>query len=475
MNVHLLLQFLAVPLVLMAAVWLVRNDRWMMLIAAVLFWLQAGIITANLLPVAVGIQPQLIVSNDFWTDRLGSMFAILTQVVVASSMTHAFIFFQYDDPDDPRDGRRLRFFYSCATLFMLAMTSVFFSNNLGLMWISVEATTLCSAPLVYFHRGKHALEATWKYLIICSVGIAFALFGTMFLFASSQHGAVAGGSLRLSDLLNNAGHLHYALLKLGYLFCLLGYGTKAGIFPLHSWLPDAHAEAPAPASAMLSGGLLNCALFAIWRISQVVNASGHSALPQIVEVSAGVITVFFASVFLIRQHGIKRLLAYSSIENVGLILTAIGLNSAPLFFILALNHSAAKVALFLLSGNIVQANGTKSLSEIRGLLTTSPHWTVLFILAAFAVTGTPPFGAFIAEWQLLAQVSQNNLWLVFMVLLGALALSFLSIMMHIGKVVCGKPREQAVLLPAVSSSLVPACLVLLTLICGLTVIPKFLW
>ncbi|HEY9790530.1 MAG TPA: proton-conducting transporter membrane subunit [Candidatus Obscuribacterales bacterium] len=475
MNLQLLLQFLTVPLALISVIWLVRNDSWMTRISAVLFWLQVAIVTANVLPVALGTQPELILSGDLRADRLGSMFIILTQVIAASSMTHAVIFFKFDEPDEPSTAQRLRFFYTCATLFLLAMTSVFFCNNLGLMWISVEATTLCSAPLVYFHRGKHALEATWKYLIICSVGIAFALFGTMFLFASSQHGAVEGGSLRLSDLLANAGHLHYALLKLGYLFCLLGYGTKAGVFPLHSWLPDAHAEAPAPASAMLSGGLLNCALFAIWRISQVVNASGHSALPQIVGVSAGVVTVLFASIFLIRQHGIKRLLAYSSIENVGLILTAIGLNSAPLFFILALNHSAAKVALFLLSGNIVQANGTKSLSEIRGLLSVNPYWTVTLILAVFAVTGAPPFGAFIAEWQLLAQVAQNNLWLVFVVLLGALALSFLSITMHIGKVVCGTPREQSVVLPPVSSTLVPACLIVLTLICGLTVIPKFLW
>ncbi len=469
-----LIQLLAVPLTLIVLVWLVKNTRALTLLAAFMFWAQAALVTHFLFPVLSGQSQTLTLLDDFSVDRLAALFALLTQVVVAGSMTHAHIFFQHEGAHSREDRQQMRIFYTCTTLFLVAMTSVFFCNNLGFLWISVEATTLCSAPLVYFNRTKHSLEAAWKYLMICSVGIAFALFGTMFIFASGQHGALPHGSLNLNELISHATLLQYPLLKIGFLFCLLGYGTKAGIFPLHSWLPDAHSEAPAPASAMLSGGLLNCALFAIWRISEVMIAAGHQALVHEIVINAGILTVLVASLFLIRQHGIKRLFAYSSIENVGLMLTAIGLGSGPLFFILALNHSAAKVALFLLSGNIIQATGTKELSQIRGLLLINPYWTVIFVLGAFAVTGAPPFGAFVAEWQLLVNITALNLWPAMIVILLALTLSFISVTMHVGKLVCGTPpNKQGTNLPPLRSSLVPAALILLTLLCGITAIPSF--
>lgn len=465
-------QLTAVPLVLVILTWMVRNVRTVTILAAVLFWTQCALVSIVLQPVLTGPEQRLVLSQDFSVDRLAARFAMLTQIVVASSMMHAHIFFKHEAAQTAVDHQQVRIFYTCATLFLLAMTSVFFCNNLGLLWISVEATTLCSAPLVYFHRNKHALEAAWKYLMICSVGIAFALFGTMFIFASSQYGAFTDGSLHFDQLVSRAGHLQYPFLRLGFLFCLLGYGTKAGIFPLHSWLPDAHSEAPAPASAMLSGGLLNCALFAIWRNAEIVVAAGHQSLVHYTSIYAGVLTVLFASVFLIKQHGIKRLFAYSSIENVGLMLSAIGLGSGPLFFILALNHSVGKASLFLLSGNIIQAAGTKELKDLRGLLVVNPYWTVLLLLGAFAVTGAPPFGAFAAEWQLLSRFTEIALWPVLAVLLIALALSFLAVTMHLGKVVCGAPHLQVAELPRVSSSLIPAALVLLTLLCGITALPK---
>lgn len=469
---HSLIQLTTIPLILLVSIWLLRNIRALTLLASLLFWAQAALVLFTLYPVLSAQSPALVLSADFSVDRIPAMFAVLTQIVVASSMTHAHIFFQHDGEDD---RWQIRIFYTCTTLFLVAMTSVFFCTNLGFLWIGVEATTLCSAPLVYFHRTKHSLEAAWKYLMICSVGIAFALFGTIFIFASSQHGASPEGSLNVNDLVAHGAVLEYPLLKLGFLFCLLGYGTKAGIFPLHSWLPDAHSEAPAPASAMLSGGLLNCALFAVWRISQVVIAAGHQQLIHQTLVGAGVLTVLVASLFLIRQHGIKRLFAYSSIENVGLMLTAIGLGSGPLFFILALNHSAAKVALFLLSGNIIQTTGTKALSEIRGLLVVNPYWTVLFVLASFAVTGAPPFGAFVAEWQLLRHATELKLWTVVTAMLVAIALSFISVTMHVGKLVCGTPHQLVASLPPVRSSIIPALLILVTLLCGITATPGLFW
>lgn len=466
---------LASPLLILMIVWTLRQTNTMTSLAAFLFWVQMGLVIYVLMPVLSGAATELTLVKEFSISHLGASFCVLTQLVVAASMTHAHLFFQRDDDQSADKLTQLRIFYTCSTLFLVAMTAVFFCNNLGFLWISIEATTLCSAPLVYFHKNKHALEAAWKYLMICSVGIAFALFGTMCIFASSQYGATPDGSLDLQVLLSNANLLQYPLLRLGFLFCLLGYGTKAGVFPLHSWLPDAHSEAPAPASAMLSGGLLNCALFGIWRISELVIASGHQQIIENTTITMGVLTVLVASIFLIRQHGIKRLFAYSSIENVGLMLTAIGLGSGPLFFVLALNHSAAKVALFLISGNIIQSTGTKSLNDIHGLLAAHPVWAIILLLGAFAVTGAPPFGAFAAEWLLLAKGADQHMWGVVGVLLTALVLSFLSVTMHVGKMVSGSPRENLVTFPVIQSSFMPALLIALTIVCGLTAAPKLLW
>jgi len=263
-------------------------------------------------------------------------------------------------------------------------------------------------------------------------------------------------------------------LQLGYIFCLLGYGTKAGVFPLHSWLPDAHSEAPAPASAMLSGALLNCALFAIMRITDLVKLTPHHDLATILPIDWGAITAVAAALLLVYQSGIKRMWAYSSIENVGIMLIAIGLGSHALFFLQALNHSVAKVALFLLSGNIIQECGTKELSKIRGVLKSSPVLGILFAIAAAAVTGTPPFGAFIAEWMILARNADAHNWAIICMLLAALALSFVAICMHVGRILMGPARPNQLKFSSVSNSIVPAILCVCALALGMSNLPLML-
>ncbi len=302
--------------------------------------------------------------------------------------------------------------------------------------------------------------------LCCWLHFAFALFGTVLIFASSQHGAGSHGTLNISELLRSGGTLNYPLLRLGFVFCLLGYGTKAGIFPLHSWPPDAHSKAPAPASALLSATLLNSALFAIFRISEIVSA--HGTLARQILLVLGTITVVAASFSLVRQFGLKRLWAYSSIENVGLMLVAIGLASPDLFFLQALNHSLAKVALFLLSGNIIQATGTKELSEIKGLLALSPTWAVLLGMAAFAVTGAPPFGSFISELYILVESADKHLWVVVIALTFALTLSFIAVCIHVGRLIWGTERPSFTAFRPVASSVFPAILLLCSLLAGTT-------
>jgi hydrogenase-4 component F len=449
-----------------------RIDQLRRLIIVVI-WLHAIVAAILCAPVLTGSASLVRFTPDFAIDRIGASFLMLTNFVAACSLSHSPTFFRNESlfagKNVPPQHERL--FYASALLFVLAMNFVFVSDNLGLLWVSIEATTLFSAGLVYFSRDKHALEATWKYLMVCSVGIAFALLGTILIFAASQHGAVPGGSLNVRQLLGCAKQLEPKLLELGYIFCLLGYGTKAGIFPLHTWLPDAHSEAPAPASAMLSGALLNCALFAIWRVTELVRLTEHHAICETVPMFWGALTALAAGLFLVHQNGIKRLWAYSSIENVGIMLVAIGLGSPLLFFLQALNHSVAKVALFLLSGNIIQYYKTKDLSQIRGLLQVSPTCGILFAICAAAVTGMPPFGAFIAEWLILAKSADAMQGKAVAVLLIALAISFVAVSIHVSKILWGVPKHEVVQIATFSKYLIPSLLCLCTIVLGLTALP----
>jgi hydrogenase-4 component F len=441
------------------------------LISAILAWVQVAVVSFVVQPLLHSEIPRLIFAPGLNLDRIGACFVILTTVVMACCVTHADYFFQTEvKTEENADSWHMRIFYACIHLFLLAMTFVFMCDNLGYLWIGIETTTLSSAPLVYFDRTKNALEASWKYLIICSVGIAFALLGTVFIFASSQHGAGTGallpGTLTISDLIAHATTLNFPLLRLGFIFCLIGYGTKAGVFPLHSWLPDAYSEAPAPASAMLSAALCNCALFGIWRIVQIAQATNTHAPTFELVAALGTITVVAASLLLIRQHSFKRLWAYSSIENIGIMLVAIGIGSGGLFLLQAINHSLGKAAVFLLSGNIIQASGTKKLSGLHGILKSSPVWGGLLALATLSVTGSPPFGSFISEISILVASANSSHWILAIFLIIAIALSFVAISTHVGAVLFGGAKPGFTSKQPLRASLMPALLLCCALVLG---------
>ncbi len=444
-------------------------------ITAAAYWVEALIIGCIFWPILMGQTQGLVINENFRIDRLAVCFLLLTAFVFAAALTHADFLFGQEETDEHGTLKsvRLKTFYLCINLFFLSMCSIFVSNNLGCLWMSIEATTLSSAPLVYFERTKNALEATWKYLIVCSVGIALALLGTVFIFAASQHGHLEQGTLIITDLISQADKLDYPLMRFGFILCLLGYGTKAGIFPLHSWLPDAHSEAPAPASAILSGALLNGALFGIWRITQIIMGSHfHNQIMQIL-LGMGAITVLAAALFLIRQHGFKRMWAYSSIENVGIMLVAIGLGSAALFFLQAINHSIVKVALFLLSGNIVHAGGSKKLYNLHGILKSCPAWGCLLTLGLFAITGAPPFGTFLSKISILAVLADRGSWILIGILLFATSLAFMSLSVHVGRVLFGGAKTDFQAFKVFQTSVVPIILLCCSVILGLVIFPSY--
>lgn len=329
-------------------------------------------------------------------------------------------------------------FTGCLLLFLAAMTLVTVSQNLGLLWVAVEATTLASAPLIYFHRHHRSLEATWKYLLICSVGIALALLGNFCLAVAAPSSNGRSTPLLLGSLIQSAPRFNVLWLKAAFLFLLVGYGTKMGLAPLHTWLPDAHSESPSVISALLSGALLNCAFVGILRAQQVCAAAGQAEFSQHLLLGFGLISMTVAAVFIVGQTDYKRMLAYSSVENMGILALGVGLGGAATFgaTLHAVNHSLTKAMLFLLAGNILTVCKTKSTTDVRGLLRILPASGALWLMGLFAITGSPPFGPFLSEFTILkAALDQGHPWVAaaYLILLAVIFIGMATIMLRMAQ------------------------------------------
>ncbi len=469
------------PLIILIASFFAPGTTVLARLTALLMWIQCIVVFFGFGHSILHHSPHVKLYAGFRIDGTTSVFMVLTTIVMAAALTHAVGFFAREAlSEHPPTVRSIRQFYGFSALLLLSMYMVIAADNIGLLWVSVEATTLLSAPLVYFHRSRTSLEAAWKYLIICSVGIAFALFGTAIIYSASQRVPGFGdGSLSVYWLTSHASLMPMGMLRLAFVFILLGYGTKAGLFPMHNWLPDAHSEAPAPASAVLSGALLNCALIAIWRVAGIMDAAGQSVFVRNTLLPMSVITVVVASLFLIKQHDIKRLLAYSSMENVGLMGVAIALRSSSGFALQAVNHSLVKVALFLLAGNLLQQFGTKQLSKMRGLLAVSLYQAMLLFAGAIAVAGTPPFGSFLSEWQILSRAADSNSVLTVIALCVCLAIAFIALSVQFSGVILGdevsSSKEAGIVqASALSAGIVPTILLITSLLLGIALTPAIL-
>jgi hydrogenase-4 component F len=343
------------------------------------------------------------------------------------------------------------------------------SHRFGLLWVAIEATTLASAPLIYFHRQHRSLEATWKYLMICSVGIALALLGNFFLaVAASNHGGPPV-PLVLEELILAAPHLHIPWLKAAFLLFLVGYGTKMGLAPLHTWLPDAHSEAPSVVSALLSGALLNCAFLGILRVQQVCVAAGEAAFGQELLVGFGLLSMAVAAVFIVGQADYKRMLAYSSVEHMGILTLGVGLGGAATFgaMLHAVNHSLTKAMLFLVAGNILAVYQSKATSEVRGVLRVLPVSGMLWVAGLFAVTGSPPFGPFLSEFTILKAALDQGRPVVAIAYLVFLAMIFVGMMTIVLRMAQGGSQREARVPEAVLATIPPAALGVLVLLLGL--------
>lgn len=407
-------------------------------------------------------------------DALSAWMVLLISAVSLASSLYAVRYFRSDQAAGVVSARRVREFYVLTPIFATGMLLVVLANNLGVMWAAVEVTALSSVLLVALYNRKSSLEAAWKYVMLGSLGLVLALFGTIFAYASAirPDGGEAMPSFNWSRLLAMAPQLNPQLLTLAFLFVLVGYGTKAGLAPMHTWLPDAHSEAPSPTSAMLSGVSLKIAVYALLRFHILTTACLGTGFSRRLLLGFGLFSMVLAGPFVLTQKNLKRMLAYSSLEHVGLICVAVGLNSPLTVFGALLHmgyHALTKPVLFFAAGNIHQHHHTLDFRRLGGgLAHTMPATALVLGLAAVAVSGLPPFGLFVSELTIVAGgVVAHQAW-VSAAILATLIVVFCGVLGKLAGLILGpgraeRPRTQLPVSHVVAMCLPLAALLVLSL------------
>ncbi len=372
-----------------------------------------------------------------------------------------------------------RVFCACLLVFLGMMSLMILAHHLGLMWVALEAMTLATGPLLYFDRSTRALEATWKYLTVGSVGVALALLGSLFLgFAALQGGHES--SLLFADLLAHADALDKAWLRAAFILLFVGYGTKMGLAPMHTWKPDAYGEAPGIVGSLLAGGAASCAFLAILRVYPIVCAAGESALANRILLGMGLFSMAIGGVFMIRQRDFKRLLAYSSVEHMGILALglSLGLRGAFGAMLHLVFNALVKGVMFLTAGNVHRSYGSKSTAEVFGALRRIPYSGALLVAAFLAITGSPPFAPFVSEFTILnAAVASDHVGIA-VAMLAFLLIAFIGMGGTVLAVTQGRPPEAHALPRSnyrerLSTIVPPLVLLALALLLGLYV-PPFL-
>ena len=402
----------------------------------------ATLIAAGALVLRItGHGPMTVLHEQFFVDPFNVFLIALTALVGFTTAVFSRPYMRIERDLGRLSARRLRLYHCMYQLFTTAMLVALSTNNMGLLWVAMEAATLSTVLLVSLYRTRASIEAAWKYFILCSVGIALALFGTILVYFAAERllGSDGMSALLWTHLNAVKTRLDPVVIGLAFVFLLVGYGTKVGLAPLHNWLPDAHAEGPTPVSAVLSGLLLNVAMYAVVRCKILAVGAMHSELPGRMLMGFGLLSTLLAAFLLWRQRDIKRLFGYSSIEHMGIITFAFGMGGPLANFAALLHmtvHSLTKSAIFFAAGHASQIAGTQRIDGIRGLLVVSPAVGWGLMLGSLAILGMPPFGVFTSEYLILITAMRDHPWATPM-LLAALGLAFAAIFGKVQPMVFG--------------------------------------
>ena len=438
---ELLIYALSVPCITGFAALIIRQPAavsWLNLASSTF---TAGLLFELVRRIAAGSKVQ---QGIFLVDELSSLFLLIVGLLALTSAVYSFFYMRHDLDSGHVAAKMIHRYYALYQFFILTMIFTLVVDNLGLVWVAVEATTLISALLVAFYSNRPSIEAAWKYVMVCSVGIAMALLGTILLYyAQVQAGPAGVQALSWLEMRTDGTRFNPDLVRLAAIFLIIGYGTKAGLAPMHTWLPDAHSQAPTPVSGLLSGALLSCAMYAIARNMAIINL-----LPGVADFAGKLLTGFglfsiaVAVPFLLLQNDIKRLLAYSSVEHMGIVAlgigsgTTLGLYGALLHL---LNHAVGKSGLFYLAGILINQYRTKQILRIRGIIRTAPVAGGLLIALIMAVSGMPPFGIFLSKFITIQAMFSAGSFLIGTAALLLLAGVFAGMVYYMFQMVFGAP------------------------------------
>jgi hydrogenase-4 component F len=420
--------------------------------AAVLVALPGYRLTANLNVVAA-LATFLISVSLFWiapqasdyllVDDLNRVFIVLTTFVAFTTSVFSASYIGHEIEIGRLTPGAVRFYHAMYQMLMFAMNLALIANNIGLMWVAIEVATLTTVLMVGIYRTHEALEAAWKYFILGSVGIALALFGTILVYMAARPViGEGGGAMVWTVLVQHAAQFDAPLLNVAFIFLLLGYGTKVGLAPLHAWLPDAHAEGPTPISAVLSGLLLNVALYALLRFKLLLALNPAAIAPGPLMVTMGLISCIFGAFMLYRRRDIKRLFAYSSIEHMGIIVFAFGMGGPIANFAGLLHmtmHSLTKSAIFFTVGHVAQVKGTQKIADMGGLTVTNPLLGWALVVGVVAIAGLPPMGIFMSEFLVVSSTFARQPVLAILLAFGILV-ALGGLFLRLGTVAFGEPR-----------------------------------
>jgi hydrogenase-4 component F len=404
----------------------------------------------------------------FIVDDVNIVFVVLNTLVGFTAALFSASYIGHEIETGRVTPLAVRFYHAMYQVMMGSMSVALLANNIGLLWVGLELSTLITVVMVGLYRTPEAIEAAWKYFILGSVGISLAFFGTILTYLAGQAALGEGANAMSWSLLHaNAARLDVSLLNLAFVFLLVGYGTKVGLAPMHAWLPDAHSEGPTPISAVLSGLLLNVALYALLRFKMLIAANPDAMRPGPILIVMGLVSLIFAAFMLYQRRDIKRLFAYSSIEHMGLITFAFGMGGPLANFAGLLHmtmHSLTKSAIFFAVGHVAQAKGTQRIADIRGLSVSHPGLAIGLTLGVLAIAGLPPFGVFMSEFLILTTTFARHPWLALLPAFG-LVVAFGALLLRLQSMLFGEPNEPV---HEVEASSIPFALhLLIVLIAGL--------